>query len=595
MKRLIFIIVPLIIICCDRLDQEPKDVMTKQAVFNTESGIELYQNSFYSLLPDASAFFPMVREGVGGVDVMSDYLAKRDIPDFIKSGAYGPMQSTGWTWTSLRNINYFIENIKLSNLTEAKKTHYLGIARFFRAWFYFDKVKRFGNVPWIGKTFDVEDPELYNSRNDRTLVMDSVLEDINFACKNISLVSDPTRTRITKYIAQAFKSRICLFEGTFRKYHNEYNLQNTANNWLTQAADAAQVVMNEAKFSLNQGMQGYRDLFISTSPNTNEVMLAVLYKKDLALLHAANWYMVSPSYGCRGSLIRTFVNTYLNIDGTPFTNNPDYKTMTFQEETKGRDLRLQQTIKTKGYGRTNKGVFQSSPPLFSYTYTGYQLIKWTMDDVVYDDNSNNDNSIIVIRYAEVLLNYAEAKAELGTLTDEDWTKTIGALRQRAGISNGISNKPMIIDSYLQQNYFPDISDPVILEIRRERGIELVLEEFRFYDLVRWKKGELLEMEWNGMYVPEIGKYIDLNEDGLDDVFFYSGQAPQEIVPGVIYVNVSPTLSDGQPNPFQLTNGDHGEIKWLDNVKKIWEDKYYLYPIPEVDRLVNPELGQNPGW
>lgn len=587
--------VPLFIVCCEKLEQEPKDVMTKQAVFNTESGIDLYINSFYTIVPDASVYFPLDREGVGGVDVMADYLAKRDIPDFIKPGAYGPMQSTGWTWTYLRNVNYFIDNIKLSNLAEPKKMNYIGIARFFRAWFYFEKVKRFGDVPWIGKALDVADPELFNGRDSRVLVMDSVLADIDFACQNISLVSDPSRTLITKYVALALKSRICLFEGTFRKYHDENNLQGSANYWLTEAANAAKIIMDEASFSLNQGEEGYRNLFISPSPVSTEVILATLYSKSLGLLHAGNWYMVSPSYGCRGSLIRTFINTYLNIDGTPFTDNPDYSTMTFQEETKDRDLRLKQTIKTKGYGRINKGSFQTSPPLFSYTYTGYQLIKWTMDDVAYDDGTNNDNAIIAFRYAEVLLNYAEAKAELGTLTDEDWKNTIGAIRQRAGITGGISNKPTTIDSYIQQHYFPEISDPVILEIRRERGIELVLEGFRFYDLVRWKKGKLLEMEWNGMYVTEIEKYIDLDEDGRDDVYFYSGTAPEESVAGVTYVNVSPILSDGQVNPFQLINGDHGEIKWLHNIQKKWEDKYYLYPIPEADRLVNPELGQNPGW
>src|SRR5690606_31671547 len=114
-----------------------------------------------------------------------------------------------------------------------------------------------------------------------------------------------------------------------------------------------------------------------------------------------------------------------------------------------------------------------------------------------DTRDLNDNAVSIFRYAEVLLNYAEAKAELGTLTDADWELTIGTLRSRAGITGGLTTKPVEVDSYLQSTYFPDVSDPVILEIRRERGIELAMEGFRFYDIVRWKRGELMEMEWNG--------------------------------------------------------------------------------------------------
>jgi hypothetical protein len=216
-----------------------------------------------------------------------------------------------------------------------------------------------------------------------------------------------------------------------------------------------------------------------------------------------------------------------------------------------------------------------------------------LDDTYYDGGSRNDNSISIIRYAEVLLNLAEAKAELGIFTDADWTKTIGALRKRAGITSGLTTIPTVVDPYLQSNYFPDIADPVILEIRRERGIELVLEGFRFYDLVRWKHGELLEQTWNGFYVPAVDQPLDLNEDGKLDVCFYI-TPPQNPVAGVTYINVAPTISSGV-NPQRLSNTTSGEITWLTNIPRVWEDKHYLYPIPENDRLMNPELGQNPGW
>jgi hypothetical protein len=198
------------------------------------------------------------------------------------------------------------------------------------------------------------------------------------------------------------------------------------------------------------------------------------------------------------------------------------------------------------------------------------------------------------RYAEVLLNYAEAKAELGTLTDEDWANTVGVLRARGGITGGLTTKPTIADPYLKSKYFPDISDPVILEIRRERGIELCLEGLRFADILRWKRGELMHMEWNGFYVPELVTAMDLNEDGIMDVAFYQGNKPSPGVSGVTYVNVSATVS-GKANSQLLKNGTYGELTWMNNITRQWEDKMYYYPIPATDLITNPNLGQNPGW
>jgi hypothetical protein len=359
---------------------------------------------------------------------------------------------------------------------------------------------------------------------------------------------------------------------------------------------AAQQVMTTGGFSLNTAGgtdKAYRNLFNSQAIVPAEIILANLVDPTLAIYNDANWYLTSSTYGDRLSFTRTFINTYLNIDGTPFTNKSGYLTMTFPQEVKGRDLRLQQTIRMGNYTRSNGGVQQAAPPVFSYTYTGYQPIKLTMDDASMDGGSRNINSLPLIRYAEILLNYAEAMAELGTITDVDWNSTIGALRRRAGITGVTNSKPLVADTYLKANYFPDISDPVLLEIRRERGIELALEGFRFYDIVRWKRGPLMEQVWNGFYVPALNQAMDLNEDGVSDVLFYQGTAPAAIK-GVTFVNVSPAISSGA-NPMRLSNGTSGELTWLTNVARTWDDKFYLFPIPENDRQVNPKLGQNSGW
>jgi hypothetical protein len=289
------------------------------------------------------------------------------------------------------------------------------------------------------------------------------------------------------------------------------------------------------------------------------------------------------------------VNTYLNIDGTPFTDNAGYKTMPFVQEVQNRDKRLQQTIRMGDYKRVNGISQEAAPPIFSYTYTGYQPIKWCLDDVKYDGGTVNDNSICIMRYAEVLLNYAEALAELGTISNTDWAKTIGALRSRAGITGGITTLPTVADPYLMTTYFPGITDPVLLEIRRERGIELAWEGFRFYDLVRWKRGELLTMPWNGFYVPALDVPMDLNGDGKNDVYFYK-TLPATTDKSITYINFNKYLSGTTVNPQRLSNDTYGELTWLNNVSRSFSsEKKYLYPIPQNDININPKLEQNPFW
>lgn len=589
MKKILFYlgIVALTLGSCSELDQEPVSSVGPDAVFNSQSGLHLYANSFYAILPTAS--------DIVKADNISDFGARKEVPDYFREGAFGPQQSSGWTWDRLRNINYFLENNTSGEVPEEVRNHYNGIARFFRAWFYFEKVKRFGDVPWVSNTIDVkEDDILYAKRDSRVVVMDSILNDLDYAIDNITMNDDDSRSLITRDVAAAFKSRVALFEGTFRKYHTDYGLADTASDLLSQAVAAADFVIAGGGFSINtSGATPYYDLFGSTSPIKSEVILANIYDVELGILHDANWFYTSSTYGNRLNLTRSFVNTYLTLDGTPFTSIANYSRTGFPEETYQRDLRLSQTIRTPGYERVVGGQVVAAPPVFSYTYTGYQPIKWVLPDSFYDTGSNNDNVIPIIRYAEVLLNYAEAKAELGTLSDQEWDMTIGALRRRAGITNGTTTLPTAVDPYLQAEFFPNISDPVLLEVRRERGIELVFEGFRFYDLVRWAKGDLFEKTWNGFYVEALNVPMDLNDDGVNDVLFYQGTPPNQL-PGVTYVDVSANIR-GDVNPMQLTNGTSGEITWLENIPIVWDDKFYLYPIPENDRLMNPNLGQNPGW
>ncbi|MEY8487706.1 RagB/SusD family nutrient uptake outer membrane protein [uncultured Parabacteroides sp.] len=590
MKRIIYSFVSacLFLSSCS-MDELPQASVDKDTIFRTEKGLETYSYSFYDLLPSVGDGFKQ--------DAMCDYGAVTSFDNFIREGAYSAELSDGWSWSNLRNINYFIENCTNEAVDETVRNNYIGLARFFRAFFYYKMVVRFGDVPWIDRTLGVDDEQLYAARDSRTTVMDHVLEDLDFACENISRTKDETGSLVTKWVAYALKSRVCLFEASFRKYHTELGLTGSADEWYQEAVRAAEAVMKESGYSIYTGEgtdASFRSLFISDKPVTGEVMLASCADAGLAVLGEANWWWTSGTYGARFSMIRTFVNTFLNTDGTPFTDRAGYETMEFYDECQNRDARLAQTIRIPGYERDGA---PAAPNFNGYSYTGYQPIKYTLDDSKYDAGALNTNAIPLFRYAEVLLNYAEAKAELGTLTDADWANTVGVLRARAGITGGLSAKPTRIDVYFQQNYFPNISDPVILEVRRERSIELALEGFRFTDLKRWKRGELMTMRWTGIYVPALNVQMDLDKDGTPDVIFYKGEKPTGLPASCTPVSVGEGTQQG------LTGATSGNLTWSDDDPRIWysDGRQYYYPIPQsaINNARLPDgttnLKQNPGW
>jgi hypothetical protein len=586
--------------CAKNLDQQPQSTANKEVIFGSEDGLQLYSNSFYDVLPGINDIFRTDAN-------MSDYGARNAVPDYIRKGFYNSRQSSGWSWTALRNINYFIVNNTNPNVSQTVRDNYTGLARFFRALFYYNMVQRFGDVPWISKPLsNLDSIGLYAPRDAREKVMDSVLSDLNYAIGHISLLNDQTRSRITRWVAYGYKSRICLFEGTYRRYDSATSSKNggavaaTANQWLQEAANASKAVMDSSGFSLNNanGLDlSYRNLFISTAPVTNEIMLASVTSSALAVLNDANWFYTSSTYGVRLNFTRDYINMYLNLDGSRFTDVPGHDTLPFWKETQGRDKRLQQTIRTPGYTRMSSGSVISGAPAFNYSYTGYMPIKWSLDDTYYDNGTLNTNSVSQMRYAEILLNYAEARAELGVLSPDDWAKTIGALRMRAGIANA-NTMPAIADPYLEdyfQRWNVGVTDAVLLEIYRERTIELVLEGLRFSDLLRWGMGKLLLRPWNGFYVPALNQLMDLDQDGKPDVLFYQGSKPSNVA-GVTYVNVSNNIGS-TVNPQTLEHGTYGNIQWLVNGDpgRVWDEWRALYPIPYNDRLLNPNLSQNPGW
>lgn len=583
---------------CD-LNESPVTSVDKNAIFSSEEGLKIYAYSFYNGLPTGSDLHYQE-------STLVDYGATNSIDDFIHRGAYNDAVAGGWTWTTLRNINYFIANCTNGAVSEEVRNNYLGIARFFRAYFYYNMVKRFGDVPWIDHPLDVDDEALYAPRDSRELVMEKVYEDLQFAGEHITTTSESTCSLVTKWVAYAFASRVALFEGTFRKYHN-LQLTTSAETWLQRARDNARIVMEQSGKSIYTGAGtdlSYRSLFIQDNPQSQEILMAVCSSAELAVYHNANWKWTSPTYGTRLNFIRQFINLYLQLDGTPYTDKPGWETDDFYAECLDRDRRMAQTIRTSGYMR--EGAL-ALPDYGSYARLGYQPIKFCVDATDGDTKTLNTNALPLFRYAEVLLNYAEAKAELGELTDDDWQKTVGSLRARAGITGGLTAKPTRVDPYLQETYFPDVNDPVTLEIRRERMTELVLEGFRFDDLRRWHCGELLLMSWRGINIPAVNQALDMDHNGTPDVIYYTSAAGLERAKAEIdwntYSATCATVSvstDPKADNLQVkpqANGTGYYLTWdtQNDGNRVWGEKQYLYPIPALTIVKNPNITQNPGW
>lgn len=587
---IIFAIIVSMVSSCE-MDERPYTTTDKKAIFSSEEGLKAYSMSFYNLLPDATNQSIVEQSLV-------DYGATNSLGGFVLKNAYSENNSSGWSWGDLRNINYFIENNVDPEISENVRNNYTGIARFFRALFYYDKVRRFGDVPWIDHPLSPDEEEiLYGERDSRELVMEKIYEDLVYAAENISRSTDATQSSlVTKWVAYGLTSRIALFEGTFRKYHN-LNLSTSADEWLRRAENAASIVMQQSGKSLHNN---YRELFTKDVPPVSETMLAIASDASLGVKHAANWRWASETYGTGLNLIRPFVNTYLQKDGTPYTERQNWEFEDFYEEFQNRDDRLNATLRYPGYTREGKLAL---PVFGGYARLGYQPIKLMVDETNGDDKTENTHAIQLMRYAEILLNYAEAKAELGTLTNDDWAKTIGALRSRAGITGNLNSIPTKIDSYFQQTFFPNISNPAILEIRRERAVELVLEGFRFDDLRRWKSGDLFKMTWTGMYISDVNKPLDVDHDGTHDVIYYLDEAGlNEALSQANTTNLYKVKVSKDPNAeiIQVHSAGEGKgyyLAWYSNNddKKVWGNKQYLYPIPISAINLNHNLKQNPGW
>ncbi len=555
--------------CEAMLDVVPQDKLTPSSYFKNENELQLYSNRFYNnILPGGTAIYKEVGDNAVWTPLADEVSGQREIPE--TGGA--------WTFTALRQINFFLENI--DNCKDAKAVRkYRGIAKFFRAWFYFEKVKRFGDVPWIDHVPATDDEVLYKPRDSREVVMTHIFQDLDDALVDLEKTkSQKDVYRVHWWTVQALKSRVGLFEGTFRKYHGLEGWEK----YLNYCVEASEPFVSGGGYSL---YASYRNMFVSNDA-CKEYIFARDYDRGLNLDNGLYSSFNSPGQG-RIGFTRKFINSYLTSSGARFTDNTGYATMQFKDEVTNRDPRLTQTI------RTLNGLN------FNNCISGYQSQKYISDSAL-DIASNSYTDLPLIRLAEMYLNYAEAKAELGNLLQDDLDNSLNKLRERVFMDPlDMAWANAHPDPYLDnaQTGYVNVTGGnkgVILEIRRERNVELVLEQpGRYWDLMRWKEGQCMCQQFEGIYIPanKVNKAYDVNGDGINDICVYNTATQPEGVSGVYFLQLG--------NGIYLSGDDRksGNLVLFSNVPRIWnEERDYLYPIPREDViLTDGVVKQNPGW
>jgi hypothetical protein len=463
-------------------------------------------------------------------------------------------------------------------------------------------MKVFGDIYFIDKVIQPSDSLiLYGPRQDREYIWHRMKEDLEFACENCLTsgqgINSAGRVYVNKYVALAFASHAFLFEGTYRKYHSvnpstgkpwngEYE---SANELLSLAEKYAKELIDTKAFSLNSD---YRSLFVSATLPTDEVIWGCTYSSELSTNHGVTYKYCSTTSSLSYSPTKEYVRMFLKTDGKPAE-----EAVSVTKEFIGRDKRLAATVLSPGqtWKRLN-GSNEELPPNWTWTCAGYEWIKWVqLEEEPMSADNKSYNSIPIIRYAEVLLNYAEAAAELGHMNKTIWDQTIGALRERAGVASIYPGTAgYVADTWLRNYYTHDVKHPstltdIQLEIRRERATELTLEgQSRYDDLMRWCLGDLIERRynhqgWRGIYI-----------------------TPEEAASGFTWAGKTYTVSSAKASNetnykisgtansnWSLSNGTYGYLIY--NYKLVWDDMMYTHPIPLSALNVNPNLGQNEGW
>ncbi len=610
MKKIIYILAGTLILsslvsCEGFLTREPINKFGAESYFSSETELEMYANSMLEWwLPDYS-------ETTGG-DAYNDLIATKTSTDFYRpSSNWDSSKQGGWgsgDWKFLRRVNYMLTRMDKSKtaVSEDIYNHYEGVARFWRAMKYVAKVNTFSNVPWVEAYLQPSDSTiLYGPRDDREYVFHKIREDLEFAATNCMADKFHTdgRVRIDKYVVNALASRYFLYEATFRMnvpnnpatgkpWTNEYE---TVDELLRLSANCAKTVIDAGTFSL---VKDYSSLFLSNALQKDEVIWGRSYSGELNVRHSLTRYFHSSTLGQQYSGTKDLVDMFMKVDGKPIDVASGEDKKSLADEFEGRDPRLAATVLGPGHAIINAATPNELVD-FTFCKTGYMLTKWSVPDDTHFQNSIDENSLPIVRYAEVLLNYAEAKNELGEMDEDIWNKTVGALRGRAGIANIYpGGADYARDPWLYEYYTKNLNHPmytkgnldIALEIRRERVTELTFEGgLRQLDVYRYGQGDLItrrydNMGWKGIYV---GDGSDMDFEG--QTYTFSRDDSEDNVNATTNYPIK-TKETAKDTDWYI---EDGYLIYKYDLQ--WDDRMYCRPIPTTALTLNPKIGQNNGW
>lgn len=568
----------------DFLERYPLDRITNETFWNTENDMVVYNNSIYDLarnddnVPILHAHNQNFESYYGSfwfLDGMTDNMSpnhpRHAFYQAIRAGKHNIPSNPDWFgykgWNFVRACNVGLANYDRTKVTQAVKDKYIAEARLFRGWFYAEKVTKYGDVPWVDRELNIDSEELFAARTPRKEAMQKILADLNFACEKLpaNWGDGNAPGRLNRWCALLVKSRVCLFEGTWQKYHGGTD----AAMWLDEAAKAAKELMDKGPYKVyNTGNPTtdynsyHRILDVTGNP---EVMYWRKYKLGVLTNHVQNYFQYT------GGATKSLVEDYLCTDGLPISISPLYKGDDKIEDVfENRDPRLRQTVlhpadAAKYKYHLNDGRAYPRLPGMNGGYissTGYHIIKhYNADDMIGKAFNVAESPGIILRFAEALLNYAEAKAELGTLTQGDLDVSINLLRKRVAMPN-----MQLASIPVDPRYTTDGVSPLIVEIRRERRVELFMEGLRYNDLRRWKQGKKLEtptmgIRWDAAALARYGTKV--------------------VVPITDPISKKTYINSYAGSDFANPVFD--------------ESKHYLWPIPLNTLAQNPAIKQNPGW
>lgn len=613
-SRLIILVLLYITIGCAKLDLAPEDVPSDATFFSQASDYQNYMNGLYP------SFSPGQNSWQAG-ETTSDNLAAGQDPNgsIYQWNNSGVASTTSSTWNNnyanIRNANYLLDNQDKVATKDAAINHYIGEAYYARAWYYFTLLQAFGGVPYIDRALGTEDPELYKPRESRDFIAEKIIEDLDLAISLLQWQGTGAATpgRLNKESALVLKTRVGLFEGSWEYYHGRKGTPfavsgSDGSKFLQAAVEAGDMLINKG-VTLFQGRPGhvYTDLFVQE--NYTGVPGAYFwrgYDVDFGLPATTTRQSVG---GGIGSPTKSAIDNFLLSDGRPeglsgvtydYTNQTSLlgaKDPRLQEVIYGpergslRDFWESQGITAGDANRDN--VYLNMSGNFASNQGGYILYKWAVISSVNLDASHVD--YLILRAAEALLNYAEAKAILGTISQADIDKTVNVIRDRVGmVPMDMAEISGWATTYSENQGCDPSASNILNEIRRERRVELFLEGFRNSDLKRWA---LYEDVING-YKPRCAYFQEL-QDYWDDeaTLLASGFAQGELQEVKLVIGVNAGVLGEYVNPL-WRNSDFAE----ETARGYYIDpnRDYLQAIPndEIEFYMATEgvkLEQNPGW